>query len=166
MSERLVERCDNKSVGVIVENEDGNVALLKRARFPVGMAFPSGHVDNHGSPEQTAVDEAQEELGLILALSGLRQTVIRGRYVNNPCRRPGGGHHQWWVYETSEFEGELRPSADEAKSAGWYSRAELQGLANRTRAFQAGQMSQAEWEARPGLEEVWLDFLAELRYVE
>ncbi|MGH7196730.1 MAG: NUDIX hydrolase [Candidatus Saccharimonadales bacterium] len=166
MSEVWVEHCDNKSVGVIVENEYSDVALLKRARFPVGMAFPSGHIDNHGSPEQTAVDEAREELGLVLAISGLRQTVIQGRHVNNPCRRPGGGHHEWWVFETSEFEGELQPSADEAKSAGWYSRAELQDLADRTRAFQADQIPQTDWEASPGLEEVWLDFLTELRYVE
>lgn len=166
MSEVLPGYCDNKSVGVIVENEDGAVALLKRARFPVGMALPSGHIDNHGSPEQTAVDEVNEELGLTITIGGLRRTIIEGRLVNNPCRRIGGGHHEWWVYRTSDFEGELQPSPDEAQSAGWYDRAGLQELADRTRAYQTGNVPQEQWEANPGLEEVWLDFFTELGYVD
>jgi len=60
--------CDNKSVGVIVQNDGGDILLLHRARFPFGMAPPAGHIDDHGSPEQAAVTEVFEEVGLTLPI--------------------------------------------------------------------------------------------------
>jgi len=166
MSEILPEYCDNKSVGVIIENEDGAIALLQRARFPVGIAPPAGHIDAHGSPEEAAVAEVGEELGIVVAIEGLRKTIIEGRRIDNLCRRVGGDHHEWWVFEANEPKSELKPSPDETKSAGWHDRTRLQELAKRTRAFRAGRIPEAEWEADPGLEELWLDFFVELGYVE
>ena len=75
----MPKNCDNKSVGVIIQNPEGEVALLRRAKFPVGMAPVAGHVDEHGSPEQAAIDEAAEEVGLHISLSGLRSTIIQAR---------------------------------------------------------------------------------------
>ncbi len=161
-----MRNCDNMSVGVIIRSPEGEFALLKRARFPIGIAPPAGHIDEHGRPEQAAVAEVHEELGLMIALDGLRNTVIQGRRVNNQCRRPGGDHHDWRVYESTEYSGVLTPDADETQGAGWYDPDQLQALADRTKAFQAGQLSQAAWETNPGLEEVWLDFFTELGYVD
>ena len=161
----MSKNCDNMSVGVIIQNSEGKIALLKRARFPVGIAPPAGHVDDHGSPKQAALDEVREELGLIIAPDNLRPTGIQERKVNNQCRRPGGDHHVWWVYEANEFSGELVPDPEETKGADWYDATQLQSLADRTKAFRAGSVPADEWGANPGLEEIWLDFLVELGYV-
>ncbi len=161
----MIKNCDNMSVGVIISNHEGELALLKRARFPVGIAPPAGHVDEHGTPEQAALEEVQEELGLIIAAFGLRKTIIQGRRVNNQCRRLGGDHHTWWIYEANDYTGELRPSPDETKGASWHDQSQLQQLADRTKQFRAGVLGAEEWEANPGLEEVWLDFFVELGYI-
>lgn len=162
----MIKECDNKSVGVIISNPDGEIALLKRARFPIGYAPPAGHIDTHGSAEQAAIDEVQEEVGLRISLSGLTTTIIQEHTVQNTCRRPGGNHHVWDVFATDTFEGEITPNQDEAKTAGWYDEAALQTLAQWTRAYQAGEIDESEWEKNPGLEEIWVDFLTELGYIE
>jgi 8-oxo-dGTP pyrophosphatase MutT (NUDIX family) len=158
--------CDHTSVGVVLEDKQGNVLLLKRALFPVGMAPPAGHIDDHGSPEQAAIDEVEEEVGLVVAIQNLHKTAIQKRRTNLSCRRIDGDHHDWWVYTTDTYDGELRPSPDETKGANWYGRDELQAFADRTRAFQAGSITDEDYQANPGFDEVWLDFLVELGYVE
>jgi 8-oxo-dGTP pyrophosphatase MutT (NUDIX family) len=161
----MTKQCDNTSVGVIIKDNKGRVALLKRARFPVGIAPPAGHIDTHGTPEQAAIAEVAEELGLYITAGNLQKTIIQKRRVSNQCRRVGGDHHNWWVYEANKFEGRLNPDPDETKGAAWYDPAQLQELANRTTSFQAGHIGQSAWEASPGLEEIWLSFLTELGYV-
>lgn len=160
-----IEACDNKSVGVIIRNKMGEIALLHRAKFPIAMAPPAGHEHPHGSPEQAAIMEVEEELGLSISLEGLRRTAIVNRRVNNQCRRPGGNHHSWWVFETTDYHGTMKPSADETKGAGWYSQRKLDYLAERTRQFEAGRVSSEAWRKEPGLEAIWLGFFAELGYV-
>lgn len=157
--------CDNKSVGVILRNEHGGFALLKRGRFPIGIAPPAGHIDTHGNPEQAALDETREELGVQLAVAALRQTAIFERRVDNVCRRIGGGFHVWNVYEAETDQQNLAPDPDETQGAGWYSVNAVQALADRTRRYQHGQISEQQWAENPGLEEVWCDFLTELGHV-
>ncbi len=158
--------CDNKSVGVVLVNEVGELALLERGRFPVGMAPPAGHIDTHGSPEQAAIDETYEEIGVMLAIDGLKRTVIHGRDVANVCRRVNGDHHEWTVYETRVNRVDLRPDDDETRGAAWYDRMSVQALAERTYAYRAGMISEQGWREQPGLEGVWADFLKELGYIE
>ena len=164
MNQAAIKQCDNKSVGVLITNQKGEVALLKRAYFPVGIAPPAGHVDAFPSPVVAGVTEVKEEVGLTIPEDKLWITAINGRRVDNACRRTGGDHHVWWVFETSEFEGEITPDPDETQGAGWYTQAQIRALSERTNSFQKGEVSQAEWEANPGLEPVWVDFLAELGY--
>jgi 8-oxo-dGTP pyrophosphatase MutT (NUDIX family) len=165
MSDVLPKYCDNTSVGVIIKNQKGEIMLIERALGAVGNAPPAGHIDQHGTPEQAAIDEVREEVGLIVSLNDLRATPIHGRRTENKCRRIGGDHHAWSVYEADKFEGRLQPSPDETKGANWYSPEKLQELADRTKSFQAGKISQGSWESKPGLEEIWLVFLTELGYV-
>ena len=99
----MAKICDNTSVGVIIRGSGGKYALLKRAKFPVGIAPVAGHIDDHGSPVQAALDEAEEELGLIIEPSDLMPTEIAARRVDNVCSREGGGHHIWSVYEAEQF---------------------------------------------------------------
>jgi 8-oxo-dGTP pyrophosphatase MutT (NUDIX family) len=154
--------CDNKSVGIIVRRTDGAVALLKRARFPFGYAPVAGHIDDHGSVEQAAIDESQEEIGLIITKENLHPTDVAGTRFNNHCRRRGGTFHDWWVFIVDQFSGDIIPSADETKGAGWYAIQDIQLLADRTRDYKAQLIEQQDWEAEPGLEEVWVEILSRL----
>lgn len=166
MSESQIKHCDNLSVGVILTNAEGDYALLERRRPPVGIAPVAGHIDEHGSPWEAAIAETGEEVGVTIALDGLAKTVIEARRVDNVCRRPGGDHHVWTVYEAQVDSGELRPDPDETRGAEWYPRLEMQALADRTRLYLAGGVSEADWLARPGIEPVWVAFLAELGYID
>lgn len=158
--------CDNRSVGVIVTNDNDEFALLKRGRFPIGIAPPAGHVDDHGSPEQAAIDEVDEEIGIRLAVDSLQRTAIHERRVNNICRRLGGNYHVWTVYRAEINGGELMPDPDETQGAAWYTQEQTQALARRTRLYQMGRISESAWAQDPGLEPVWLDYFTELGYIE
>lgn len=162
---QTIERCDNTSVGVIVTNSLHEVALLRRAKFPIAIAPPAGHEHPHGSPEHAAIAEVYEEIGLTIAISALRRTAIQKRRVDNQCRRPGGDHHLWSVFTANEFSGQIEPSPDETRGARWYPPREVEHLAERTRRLEAGHVSQEAWNREPGLEAVWLGFFAELGYV-
>ncbi len=162
----MTKTCDNTSVGVIIKNIDGKFALLERAKFPIGIAPVAGHIDDHGSAEQAAIDEAEEELGLTIEPADLLATKITNRRVNNQCRRPGGDYHVWTVYEAEQFLGDLSPDPEATKGAAWYTAAQLQKLADRTKARRAGKIADEEWAKNPGLEGTWLDFLTELGYVK
>jgi hypothetical protein len=59
----------------------------------------------------------------------------------------------------------MEPDPVETQGASWYNPDQLQALADRTKALQAGQIDQDDWATNPGLEEVWLDFFTELGYV-
>jgi 8-oxo-dGTP pyrophosphatase MutT (NUDIX family) len=160
-----IPQCDNRSVGVIVQNARGELALLTRRKFPAGISPPAGHVDDHGTSEQAAVEEVGEEIGVELAVSGLRRTAIASRRVENVCRRPGGDHHVWDVYEATVTSNGLNADPEETQGARWYSRPVVEALARRTRAYLDGTFSQEDFQNHPGIEPVWLPFLEELGYV-
>ncbi len=157
--------CDNHSVGVILTNENDELALLTRGRFPIGIAPPAGHIDGHGSPEQAAIDEVAEEIGVHLSLESLHKTIIRHRRVENICRRIGGDHHRWTIYQAAVSQMDLHPDPDETRGAAWYSQPAVRDLVERTRRYQLGVISEDEWAQQPGIEIVWADFLTELGYV-
>lgn len=152
--------CDNKSVGVVVQNDEGDILLLHRARFPFGMAPPAGHIDDHGSPEQAAVIEVFEEVGLVLALDGLHK-VISERRVTNQCRRTNGDYHIWTVYTAQA--GTKTTQASEAETLGceWVSPVALQQLADTTK-----RQSQEAQLGERVLEGIWVDFLTEIGLVK
>lgn len=161
----MAKSCDHTSVGVVLRDQEGRFALLKRALFPVGIAPAAGHIDNHGGPEKAAEDEVSEELGVSVR-GKLQRTTIYDRRVDNKCRREGGDYHHWSVFEATIEPTGLRPSPDETKGAGWYTLEQLQTLANRTESYHAGNISKEDWEAYPSLEEVWVPFLQELGYID
>jgi len=157
--------CDHKSVGIIIEDHSGNLLLIRRGRYPVGIAPVAGHIDNHGGPTQAAINEVREEIGLTIHADDLQATTIQNRDVGNRCRRLGGDHHHWWVYKTSSVEGELQLDKDEASDACWYSQGEVRELARRTQSLRDGSLTEEDFTEDPGLEPVWLDFLTELGYL-
>lgn len=170
--------CDNKSVGCIVE-EDGRFAMIFRKNYPQAWAMIAGHVDDHGTPRDAARAEAREEGKLDL---GRFVELPFGRIIDNPCKRDGGTHHEWHVFEVYDWAGTLTASSD-AKRAEWKSQEELLGLAARTEYFmqkhtiqfeEVGRLTTAifgafkepntdlEWLENPGLEPVWYYILKKL----
>lgn len=150
--------CDHKSVGVILTNDNNEVALLRRARHPITIAPPAGHIDSHGSPEQAAVEEVREEIGVTIQIESLAKTAIANRRIENVCRRENGNYHYWTVYEARITDAKLYPDPDETNGAMWCSAAALRKLAKRT-LDHGGNTAD-------GLELVWVKFMDELGYLD
>jgi ADP-ribose pyrophosphatase YjhB (NUDIX family) len=153
----MIKQCDNKSVGVILSNDKGEVLLIDRAKFPFGLAAPAGHVDNHGTLEQTAISEVQEEVGIEIEISSLVK-VIDKRRIDNKCRRPGGDFHDWTIFTAQTVSTEINRSQDETLGAKWYSKEELREIAQNTK--------QQNSESLKVFENIWLDFLVELNFLD
>ena len=165
----MTKRCDNASVGVLVERTDGNGQprwlFIWRNTFPFSVAPVAGHVfDEHDSYTDAARAELKEEVGLDVA--EVHWTPVGGWQPNRCRREPGpmGTGHQWEVYVA--YAGlrvpELRPSEREVKLARWLSAPEVQLLANRTLLHVQGRVDDEDWRSAPGIEPVWVLFLAEL----
>ena len=122
----MKKACDHTSVGILVSRDD-KLLLIERARFPFGFALPAGHVDDDPTFESAAARELKEETGLVVRALAL---VAEGR-KENCCRRTDGTWHYWKLYK-ADAESETRENGDEVRSSGWYSKADIKRLAQRT----------------------------------
>ncbi|MFC4507908.1 MULTISPECIES: NUDIX domain-containing protein [Streptomyces] len=157
-----MKTCDNTSVGIVITDHQGRYLMFDRATFPSGTAPAAGHIDDHGTSEDAGRAEVEEELGL--TVTGL--THVTGGWRDNPCRRlPGarstGHRHEWTVYRAT-VTGDVTPSAHETKNVRWITPDALQELADRTVAYAQGRITDAEFEAAPGIEPVWMQWLANI----
>jgi len=157
--EKKVKICDNKSVGMLIW-KDKKLLLIERKLFPFGFAPPAGHVDDKGGFEEAAREEVQEEVGLSLINIKL---VTEGR-KDNRCRRKGGDYHYWKIYKV-EAEGKLKPSEDETKQAGLYTKDQIKNLSERTARYLDGEISEEDWQNSPGIETVWYEWFKELEII-
>ncbi len=152
--------CDNTSVGVILLNSRDEFLLLNRQKFPYGWATPAGHIDEHGTAEQAAVDELAEETGIHIALGSLVR-VINDVRKDNVCRRKGGTYHNWTVYTARTDQEPIHTNTDEARHLRWFTQEELQQLATQTR-----ELTIHTKENRDDyIEAIWVDFFVELGIV-
>ncbi len=156
----MTKVCDNKSVGILVWKND-KLLLIERKKFPPGFSLPAGHVDGDLTFEIAAKRELEEEVGLIATKLKL---TIEGRKENNICRRKGGSWHYWKIY-TAEVEGKVRGSKDETKQVNWYSKEELQKLAERTESYLNKEISEKDWKKTPGLEPVFYEWFKKLSII-
>ncbi|UFS89540.1 NUDIX hydrolase [Bradyrhizobium daqingense] len=148
--------CDHTSVGILVR-KGSSILLIERAQPPFGFAPPAGHVDDHGSYEQAAIAELAEEVGL----TALHLSFLHEERLHNRCRRPNGTWHLWKIYEAI-VEGEVRLSRREARRALWASPVQLRELAARSERYQRGLIGEREWNAKPGLEPIWVYLFGQL----
>lgn len=155
----MAKICDHTSVGMFVWQGE-KLLLIERAKFPAGFAVPAGHVDGDPSFELSAQRELEEEVGLKVEDLKL---LVEGR-KDNMCRREDGTWHHWKLYE-AKTTGELKRSEDETKRAGWYSKEEIQHLAQRTEKYNSKEISDEEWEKNPGLEPVMYEWFKELAII-
>ena len=155
----MTKICDHTSVGMLVWKED-KLLLIERKKFPFGFAIPAGHVDEDKSFEDAATRELKEEVGLDTTDLKL---IIEGKKENS-CRREGGTWHLWKIFEIATS-GNLRPSMEETKKVGWYSKNEINKLADRTKKYINKEVSEEEWESNPGLELVMYNWFKELKII-
>ena len=171
----MAKVCDNTSVGQIIRDGE-KIVVIERANYPEAFALPAGHVDGDPNFYDAMVREIKEEAGLEVG----ENKLVFEEDINNPCKREGGMHHLWKVYEALNWSGELKAGSD-AKKAGWFSLAELQRIAKRTEYFmkkygisynKVGELTIAnfgknptekatdsEWKQEMGLEPVWYHIL-------
>lgn len=155
----MAKICDHTSIGVLVW-KGKKLLLIERAKFPFGFAVPAGHVDGDASFEISAQRELEEEVGLKVEELKL---LAEGR-KNNICSREDGTWHHWKIYE-ADTNGEVKRSEYETRSAGWYSKEEVQQFAERTEKYNANEISGVEWEKNPGLEPVMYEWFRELNII-
>lgn len=155
----MIKICDHKSVGMLIW-KNNKLLLIERRRFPFGFAPPAGHVDDRDSFENAAREEVREEVGL----NPIKLRLVKEGRKDAKCRRRGGNYHYWKIYEV-EAEGELRPSREETKQAGWYTKEQIKELAERTVKYLNGEISEEDWEANPGIEPVWYEWFRELNII-
>ena len=150
--------CDHTSVGILVW-QDKKLLLIERKRFPFGFAPPAGHLDGDSFGE-AAKRELKEEVGL----NALSLKLLLKEKKDNKCRRDGGNFHNWEIFE-AKTQGEIKPSPDETKSAGFYDLDFVKRLAQRTNDYDQGKISDGEWKKNPGLEKAFLDHAEELKII-
>ncbi len=99
--------------GVVIHDDAGRILLGVRAREPyAGMwETPGGFVELGEHPEDAAVREVHEELGLDLRLTGLV-----GVYVERSAR----GVHLLVLTYAGTVTGEVRPDPSEVAGWGWF----------------------------------------------
>ena len=151
----MTPTCDNKSVGIILKNSNGEYLILLRKSNPKVYAFLASHVDVHGGSVETAKEEVQKEAGA----SGVMLKLLLNKDYPNPCSR-GGTHHLWNVFE-GIYNG---PTSDsDAGSVFWKTSDEIKKLIERTKSYNRGKIFQEDWERNPGLEDVWINILEDAR---
>ncbi|MGI5247741.1 NUDIX hydrolase [Dactylosporangium sp. CA-139066] len=151
--------CCRETVGVLIADEAGRLLMFARQQPPPGVAPVAGHVGEHGDFESAARAEVAEEVGLTV----VRLEELARGWRSTWCRRGSDGH-MWRIYR-AEVSGTLQLKPDEAANAGWYGPAELQVLADLTVAHARGELLAAAFEVAPGLEPVWVSWLAELGHI-
>jgi 8-oxo-dGTP pyrophosphatase MutT (NUDIX family) len=124
-----MSECCYSVVGVLIWNDEDQLLMFERNTPPEGIACPAGHIDEHGIPEQAAINEVREEVGL--SVTSLR-SLWQG-YLPYRCRRQGehgDGGHAWFIYSASVEDEEIVASDRETRNVQWYSINEIGALAH------------------------------------
>lgn len=151
--------CCREVVGVLIADGEGRLLMFARQTPPPGVAPVAGHVGEHGSYGAAALAEVREEVGLVVT----HLTEVASGWRSTWCRRGSDGH-VWRIYR-ADVAGEVRLAPAEAANAAWYTPADVQALADRTVAHAHGAVTAAQFAAEPGLEPVWVSWLAELGHI-
>lgn len=161
----MIKTCCNTSVGIVITDPDNRLLMITRADG-TGIAPVAGHaLDSHPSWRAAAIAEVREETDLTVV--DLTDTGVGG-WRPNRCGRadPGlrGPGHDWRIYRAT-VTGCLAPDPRETRGASWYTPAEVQWHADRTIGYGTGAIAGDDWDAIPGLEAVWIEWLADIGMV-
>ncbi|WP_019635045.1 NUDIX hydrolase [Actinomadura atramentaria] len=180
----MPKQCDGTSVGIVITDPQDRVLMIQRATPPAGLAGIAGHVDDHGTPLDAALAELREEIGLAVTDRWTRMPTLAQAWRPNRCRRrpwpptvadvagdgsapldlaqalPTAGH-RWTVYRLHVTEHPaLEPARREVADVRWMDGDGLATAAARTLAYARGEISDQQWSADPGIEPVWVRWLA------
>ncbi len=109
------------SVGVIIKNNQGKILMIDRTFFPMGWACPAGHVDEGESPEHALIREFKEETNLDIK----KYKLLIHEYVDwNKCIKGAKGH-DWYVYEITDWSGEIIQNKLEENAIKWVTKEEI-----------------------------------------
>jgi len=98
--------------------------MMDRKNFPFGWACPAGHIEENEMPEEALQREVKEETGLDVDDFKL---VVHEFLDWNECKRGVKGH-DFFVYEISEWEGEIHQNKLESKDLKWQPASEIKNL--------------------------------------
>jgi ADP-ribose pyrophosphatase YjhB (NUDIX family) len=165
-----MKTCDNSSVAALIFDDHGRLLVFDRNTDPPGVAGPAGHIDEHGGPMDAVYAEVFEEVGL----TGWAVELVGGGWrTNRCCRQPGprGFGHQWHIFRVEVVRGELNPivlnpSVRETRNVRWLDSGQLKALTQTTLAYARGHLTAWEFRDRPGIEPVWVQWLADAGLVE
>jgi hypothetical protein len=152
-----VQLCDQRSVGLLVVR-DGSLLLRAPSAYPGGYAPVHRHCDGLTFPETARALATQ---------LGLAEPTVRGAdesWRPDVCTRPQHetaertGH--WWLVYWAVGQGE-----PQGEGLRWWTRKELQDLADRTVAYARGALRDGAWRAQPGVSALWVGWLAHLRLI-
>ncbi len=157
----MAKICDNTSAATIVKDGNGRILMIERKKYNPGFALPAGHQDGN-TPEDAARRELSEEVGLKAG----KMKIVFTRDLPNPCKREGGSHHFWTVFEIEDWSGEVRSSEDEVKKYLWADSTAISEMARKLENFMVqnnlsfddfpalvrASNESEEWKADPGLE--------------
>ena len=105
----------HESAGVIVLNENNEVLLFYRNKYPVSHTIPAGHVDREEDSKTAASRELKEETGI--ESDNLHAICIR-RLMGDSCSR-GADIHEWHLFATKVADTKV-VLTDEGQKYGWY----------------------------------------------
>lgn len=189
----MSKTCDNRSVGLVVIDDQKRFLMIDRGNYPTCKAFPAGHLDG-GDYEEMAVTEAREEVGLEIPIKKL--CLIHDTTLSNPCKREGGAFHIWRAYsvKASDLPHLKFKAGDDAKRTFWADESEWRHYAIRTESaisslglqwFEVGETtlkifgnpktgpvtdeekaSYDRWRRNPGMEPAWYYLLRAGRFFD
>lgn len=125
----MAKICDNTSSALIVR-DGGKILFIERKKYNPGFALPAGHQDGD-TPKDAAMKELSEEVGF--TATEVQEVLVKT--LKNPCKRDGGTHHKWTVFEVKNWHGSISPSEDEAKQAVWLSLEQIKGFSDKLEQF-------------------------------
>lgn len=111
---------ENFVVSVIVWGPRGEIPLVRDPSKPLPhfWKFPGGHPNNGESPEQAALREVEEELGLRLDRRRLRQLLREERSGRN-------GKHFFFLFEAPSDLMDLKETGDEGEDIAVFTVSEI-----------------------------------------
>lgn len=106
----------HESAGVILINQNSEILLFYRSKFPSAHTIPAGHVDEGEDAKSAALREISEETGISVTDATL---IKEDTIVGDSCSR-GADIHRWSLYASrvSKVKVEL---TDEGESYAWFS---------------------------------------------
>lgn len=105
-----VEHNDNSAVAVLIKRPDNKIVLTHQYRFPLDRwiyDLPGGRMMSGESPEETAIRECREEVGL-----APKKVEMLNMFYTNPART------DWpaYVYYCEEFESSKMETNDPSEN--------------------------------------------------